>query len=157
MAEALAFLHARPVCHRDLKPSNVLLDPSGKALLLDFNLSTSELETGVPMGGSLGYAAPEQMHAFLNKKKGNLDERADLYAFGVIVYRLLNGEHPYGPISPELSREPLAQFLLERLKLGFRPLAASVPTWNVQLPPSSNAVWRSIPPTVPAPRNWSSS
>ena len=49
------------VCHRDLKPSNVLLNPSGKALLLDFNLSTSERETNVPMGGSLGYTAPEQI------------------------------------------------------------------------------------------------
>jgi tetratricopeptide (TPR) repeat protein len=122
LAEALAFLHERSVCHRDLKPSNVLLDPSGKPLLLDFNLSTSEREKNVPKGGTLRYMAPEQIHVFLKSQAKELDERADLFSLGLIVYELLAGDHAYGPIPSKLTGEALGQFLLERMTHGFRPL-----------------------------------
>ncbi len=122
LAEALAFLHAREVCHRDLKPSNILLDPAGKPLLLDFNLSTSATEGFVPRGATLSYAAPEQLHSFLSERAEALDERADLFALGVIVYELLTGEHPYGPLPEDLSDRTLADLLMLRQKSGFRPL-----------------------------------
>jgi serine/threonine protein kinase/tetratricopeptide (TPR) repeat protein len=127
LAEALAFLHAQRVCHRDLKPSNVLLDPSGKPLLLDFNLSTSERETAMHTGGTLRYMAPEQIRAFLDGKPEGLDERADLFALAVMVYELLAGDHPYGAIPADLIGEPLARFLLQRHQDGFRPLRQLCP------------------------------
>jgi serine/threonine protein kinase len=133
LADALAFVHAHGVCHRDLKPSNVLLDPSGKPLLLDFNLSTSSTEPNVPPGGTLHYMAPEQLRAFRNKRRETLDERADLFALGVMIYELLTGEHPSGPIPSELCEQALAQFLLERWKGGVRPLHDGCPSleWPV--------------------------
>jgi tetratricopeptide (TPR) repeat protein len=120
LAEALAFLHEHGVSHRDLKPSNVLLDPSGKPLLLDFNLSESEREAVVPIGGTLRYMAPEQLRAFLDERKNDMDERVDLYALGVMVYELLSGEHPCGRLPAGLPAPEMAQFLLERLNAGFR-------------------------------------
>jgi tetratricopeptide (TPR) repeat protein len=127
LADALAFVHARGVCHRDLKPSNVLLDPSARPLLLDFNLSTSEIEPEVPPGGTPHYMAPEQLRGFRNQPRETLDERADLFALGVMIYELLTGEHPCGPIPPELCGPELAQFLLERLEAGVRPLRDCCP------------------------------
>jgi serine/threonine protein kinase/Flp pilus assembly protein TadD len=127
MAEALAFMHERHVCHRDLKPSNVLLDPSGRALLLDFNLSTSKQEGAVPRGGTLPYMAPEQLRAFLHQSIEEIDERADLFALGVIVYELLAGRHSSGPIPAGISERVLASLLLERMKDRFQPLRRCCP------------------------------
>ncbi len=127
LAEALAFLHERGVCHRDLKLSNVLLDPSGKPLLLDFNLSSSALESDAPRGATLRYAAPEQLRAFLGENTAAWDERADLFSLGVIVYELLTGDKPYGSVSPELIEKPLARVLLERWTIGFRSFRGVCP------------------------------
>jgi tetratricopeptide (TPR) repeat protein len=127
LAEALAFLHAQGVCHCDLKPSNVLLDPSGKPLLLDFNLSTSAREATQPSGGTLRYMAPELLRAYLTKNWEGLDERAELFALAVLVYELLAGDHPHGPIPAGLNNEPLAQFLLGRMTGRFRPLREVCP------------------------------
>jgi serine/threonine protein kinase/Flp pilus assembly protein TadD len=127
LAETLAFLHQRGVCHRDLKPSNVLLDPSGKPLLLDFNLSESERESDVPVGATLEYAAPEQLRAFLDSRKDGLDERTDLYAFAVVLYELLGGVHPCAGALAHQSGRPLAQALLDGLPNGFRPFREVCP------------------------------
>lgn len=127
LAETLAFLHERGVCHRDLKPSNVLLDASGKALLLDFNLSTSERETDVPVGATLEYAAPEQLRAFLQRRDEGIDQRADLYALGVMLYALLGGVHPCAKALTELKDRPLAHALLAGLPTGFRPFRELCP------------------------------
>jgi tetratricopeptide (TPR) repeat protein len=127
LAETLAFLHEHGVCHRDLKPSNVLLDPSGKPLLLDFNISDSKLEAAVPIGGTLRYMAPEQIRAYLAKSKDGLDERADFYGLAVIVYELLGGVHP-GVALPAASFGPdLAKSMLVALNAGFRPFRSLCP------------------------------
>lgn len=118
LAEALAFLHAGGVYHRDLKPSNILLDPSGKPLLLDFNLSASALEAA-PVGGTLSYMAPEHLRLFLGETV-QLDGRADLFALAAIVCELLTGERPHGPL-PNLKAASQARFLLQRFADGFPP------------------------------------
>lgn len=120
LADTLTFLHERGVSHRDLKPSNVLLDPSGKPLLLDFNLSDSEHEAAVPVGGTLRYMPPEQLRAYLDQRKEGMDERADLYALAVMVYELLCGDHPCGRLTTNSVGPGLAHALLERQRLGFR-------------------------------------
>jgi serine/threonine protein kinase len=126
LAEALAFLHDRGFCHRDLKPSNVLLDPSGKPLLLDFNLSVRERKS-VPVGGTLRYMAPEQLRAYVDEDYHEPDGRADLFALAVIVWELLTGEHPCGPHASKLNGRPLAEFLLERIPAGFPSLKRLCP------------------------------
>jgi tetratricopeptide (TPR) repeat protein len=125
VADALAFLHERGVCHRDLKPSNVLLSPGGRPLLLDFNLSADAVSPH--LGGTLPYMAPEQLEAFLGRGAGapRPDGRADLFSLGVILYELLTGRHPFGPVPLNLSSAELARFLLEGHRRGCQPLRLS--------------------------------
>jgi tetratricopeptide (TPR) repeat protein len=126
MADALAFLHARGIIHRDLKPSNVLLGPGGRPLLLDFNLSADAGVAAPHLGGTLPYMAPEHLEAFLAcggaADPPRLDERADLFSLGVILYQLLTGQLPFGPVPLSPSSGHLARFVLERQRQGFVPL-----------------------------------
>lgn len=127
LAETLAFLHQNGVCHRDLKPSNVLLDPAGKPLLLDFNLSESEREAAAPVGGTLRYMAPEQIRSFLDPRKDSVDARVDFYALGVMIYELLGGVHPCSATLAESYRPSVARSMLTDLKGGFRPFREVCP------------------------------
>jgi serine/threonine protein kinase len=95
---ALEAMHAAGVLHRDLKPSNVMLcpGPPERARLIDFGiarpLNTREerryTRTGV-MVGTPDYMAPEQLLGY------PVDERTDVYAAGLVLYRLLAGHLPY--------------------------------------------------------------
>ncbi|HEV3342151.1 MAG TPA: serine/threonine-protein kinase [Pirellulales bacterium] len=99
LADALAYTNGKSVLHRDIKPSNVLLDASGKPMLLDFNLSYDFERRTRRVGGTLGYAAPEILAALLPRTSGRTataDARSDLYSLGVILYELLGGQLPYG-------------------------------------------------------------
>ncbi len=127
LAQTLAFLHQNGVAHRDLKPSNVLLHPSGKPLLLDFNLSESEREAAVFVGGTLRYMAPEQIRAFLSKRRDGMDERVDFYALGVMVYELLGGVPPCASLLEEPYQPSQAEALLLDLQVGFRPFREICP------------------------------
>lgn len=127
LAETLAYLHQHGVCHRDLKPSNVLLDPSGKPLLLDFNLAESGRETLLLVGGTLRYMAPEQIRAYLSQGKDGMDERVDFYSLGVMVYELLGGVHPCESLLAGPAEDSQAQTMLADLQAGFRPFREVCP------------------------------
>jgi tetratricopeptide (TPR) repeat protein len=127
LAEALAFIHARGVCHRDLKPSNVLVTPAGRPMLLDFNLSADAEAASASRGGTLPYMAPEQLRAFGAGGTEEIDARADLFAFGVVVYELLTGRHPFGPLPLKLPPPELRALLLERQCRGHRQLREANP------------------------------
>src|SRR5262249_27225753 len=91
IARALASVHSQKIFHRDLKPSNVLLTPTGRPMLLDFNLSFDEQGKGQCLGGTLPYMAPEQLAALAAPKEGPrpvVDGRADQFALGVILFEL---------------------------------------------------------------------
>ncbi|WP_250032313.1 protein kinase domain-containing protein [Paractinoplanes maris] len=102
LARAVAELHRREVIHRDLTPANVVLAADGTPTLVDFALATSVAEirpafthhSEIP--GTLAYLAPEQT----GRTGRAVDQRADLYALGAVLYELATGEPPFGKDDP---------------------------------------------------------
>ncbi len=94
LAMALDHVHHRGLIHRDLKSANVLVLPDGRVKLLDFGTArvSDPIEDITRDGefiGTFAYASPEQL---INK---GIDHRADLYSFGVLLYRLVTGKRPF--------------------------------------------------------------
>jgi HEAT repeat protein/tRNA A-37 threonylcarbamoyl transferase component Bud32 len=95
IATGMAVAHQVGIVHRDLKPANVLIDNDGLLKIVDFGVAAAHTQgdtqltkTGYVIG-SPKYMAPEQI---LGKK---VDERADIYSLGIILYELLCGVPPY--------------------------------------------------------------
>ncbi len=130
LADALAFIHEQGICHRDLKPSNVLMGPDGNPMLLDFNLSADQGLADWRLGGTLPYMSPEQVLATNSERQPDatlIDSRSDVFSLGVILYELLTGAHPFGPIPLKLSVEELRLRLLECQRKGPKPLREANP------------------------------
>ncbi len=95
VAKGMAVAHQVGIVHRDLKPANVLINDEGVVKIVDFGVAAAQhqgdtqlTKTGYVIG-SPKYMAPEQI---LGKK---VDERADIYSLGVIMYEMLTGTPPY--------------------------------------------------------------
>lgn len=96
VAEALGYAHGLGILHRDVKPGNILL-AEPRALVADFGLARALgvanyrklTDTGI-MVGTLFYISPEQL---LGERE--LDQRADIYSLGCLLYEMLTGEPPY--------------------------------------------------------------
>lgn len=153
LREALAYIHAQGVTHRDVKLENVLVDAQGHAILSDFGVSrilnpvlrsaagltTTATFSGTevqarPILGTLGYLAPEV------RSGAEATPTSDLYALGVLLFRLLTG------IWYESGTDVLA--LLEPFEYN----------WNEVLPPllaadpAARTFWSAAPaPRAPAP------
>jgi tetratricopeptide (TPR) repeat protein len=131
IADALAVTHRKDIVHRDLKPSNIMLTPSGQVKLLDFGIAkhfrqeetakqrahdsllstmTQSLTGQGLTPGTLPYMSPEQ------RIGGKTDQATDIWAFGVVLYEALTGQHPFR----RDSREETATAIL-----GFTP------DWNL--------------------------
>lgn len=98
IADAVQHAHTRGIVHRDLKPSNILVDASGQPHVLDFGLAKrlsggddSVLTGADQVLGTPAYAAPEQLRA----SAAQVDERADIYSLGVVLFEMLTSARPY--------------------------------------------------------------
>ncbi len=103
IGDALGAAHDKGITHRDLKPGNIKIKPDGTVKVLDFGLAkvtaapavSGENSPTLTMGmtqvgmilGTAAYMAPEQARG-----KENVDKRADIWAFGVVLYELLTGK-----------------------------------------------------------------
>src|SRR5262249_40424010 len=91
--------HDHGVLHRDIKLANVLLNRYGRPLLTDFSVSAVQTQIGQQssdLGGTLSYMAPEHFDAFVDRsKEPEVDERADIYSFGVVLFQLRSGRLPF--------------------------------------------------------------
>ena len=106
---ALEEAHRHGVVHRDIKPANVFLDERGRVKVGDFGVARLEgsdlTQTGVRVG-TPGYTAPEVLQGAV------ADARADVFALGVLAYRLFTGKRAFGGTLPEsvaievLQKEP---------------------------------------------------
>lgn len=96
IAAGLSHAHDRGILHRDLKPANILLADDVQPLILDFNLSEDAVAGGrasLLIGGTLPYMAPEHLRAVV--ADGEVDQRSDVYALGVMFFQLLTGHLPF--------------------------------------------------------------
>ena len=123
IADALATAHQSGIVHRDLKPSNIMLNEQGRVKVLDFGLAkliepvsgesqatrtaATETQSGAILG-TVSYMAPEQAEG------KPVDQRADVFSFGAVLYEMLTGVQPFrrdsvsGTLAAILRDEPPA-------------------------------------------------
>ena len=111
LGAALDLTHQHGVIHRDLKPKNILIDEVGNYYLADFGIAKDllyheDVTASHMFKGSLAYIAPEQA------KGETISPQTDIYSFGVMLYEVLTGSHPFAGLS---SAQMLAKHLNDPL------------------------------------------
>lgn len=140
---ALQCAHEQGVWHRDIKPANLMVTPEGRLKITDFGIarmaqgpadSAAALPRGKGVMGSPGYLAPE---CYSGGESGNQgDQRADVYACGVLLFELLSGKRPFRG-SPDV-------VMYKTLHLPVPPLAAPGDPQFVPLSRFAHVVQRAL-------------
>ncbi|MDP1569195.1 MAG: protein kinase [Vicinamibacterales bacterium] len=128
LVDAIEAAHARGILHRDLKPANIKLPPGGGVKVLDFGLAKLASEAGVPASdvvpvditglapavllGTAPYMSPEQARGRA------VDERADVWAFGCVLFEMLTGVRAFTGATPA---EVLARVIEREPAFGLLP------------------------------------
>ena len=98
ICQGLSEAHSHGVVHRDLKPSNIMLDVNGIVRIMDFGIARTTKSKGVTETGMVvgtpDYMSPEQAEG------RGIDQRADLYSFGIILYEMVTGQVPFTGDTP---------------------------------------------------------
>jgi eukaryotic-like serine/threonine-protein kinase len=120
VAAGLAAAHDAGVVHRDLKPANIMVDAEGGALIMDFGIARSTsgamtMTVGGAVVGTLEYMAPEQARGVA------VDQRADIYSFGLIINDMLLGRRQVGA-------QTAVSELMERMQNAPPPVRSVDPT-----------------------------
>ncbi len=140
ICEALEYAHGEGIVHRDIKPENILLDQKGRVKVADFGLSKllepgpkdiQLTQTGQVLG-TMHYMAPEQL-----EKPLEVDQRADIYSLGVLLYEMLTGGLPLGrfelPSKKVAVDHRLDELVLHAMERDPRQRCQSVSEVRVQL------------------------
>ena len=124
IAEALKHAHGWNIIHRDVKPANILVETlSGIAKLADFGIVKAPWAPATRVGntlGSPGYMSPEQIEG------SDLDQRADIFCLGVVLYQMIGGKHPF-------LRDTMASTAFATCKGAFAPLSELVDGVDLKL------------------------
>jgi serine/threonine protein kinase len=98
IADGLSEAHKLDIVHRDLKPGNVMIDKEGMAKIMDFGIARAVRERGITGAGAIvgtpEYMSPEQVEG------KEADQRADLYALGIILFEMVTGQVPFEGETP---------------------------------------------------------
>lgn len=127
--QGLAALHARAVVHRDVKPTNLLLTArsDGQVRLCDLGMARLPGHAASSRGGvwigTENYCAPEQ-----REDASRVTDRADVYAIGVLAYRLLTARLPQGAFPPASAVAGVAPAWDDLVRAAMNPVAAERPT-----------------------------
>jgi WD40 repeat protein len=165
-AEALTVLHQHGLVHGDVKPANLILDGTGRVVLVDLGSSSVPMRAG-PRGGTPGYRAPEVAAA------SPADPRSDVFSLAATTFTLLTGQPPTGEkpawngLAPEIAdrlesalrtglaidpeRRPATPGLLvEQLRAGWQDQTpAGVVTALLTDVVGSSKLWEQSPASVP--------
>lgn len=95
IASALDAVHPRGIVHRDLKPSNVLIERGGRVVLTDFGIASVLRERGDRDQSTGWWGTPEYMSPEQVRGDAYITYKADVYALGVMTYRMLSGRVPF--------------------------------------------------------------
>ncbi len=108
VADSVSYAHQKKIIHRDLKPANILLDSQGRPRVADFGLALHQSQQNSVAGeiaGTLTYMSPEQIRGETHR----MDGRSDIWALGILLYRMLVGELPFRGKELDLIREQITQ------------------------------------------------